>query len=327
MEIVSQKLHTILSFNLPFMIPIPDAIYDVKVGNRTASISTQRVRKKAVAGWSFSGGRMNLMFDKYGLSGFSHIEIKFPWKMPENKRGRQAVLFVDPHISAPRNKNKEIALKFVNRLIEVVRVFYDQFHLRKVSYSDVLSWKQLYWDGKRGVEVCSHMFDHGCGGIKLSVGKPLKEQIQEEERKLKTFRAVLRNANPIALESLFLANAKDAYIGEDFRMATVEAVNALEIVLYRYIRQRGQEFGISEDELQDFIVKVGLTGNFEVVLKMLTEGLEQPDDKVIGWCTGAIRTRNNILHKGFTDPSPSETESRIENIEKMIAYLIRVQTS
>lgn len=321
---MGQDLHTILSFDLPFKIPIPDGIYEVKVGNRRAPISTIQIHRKTVAGWSSSGGKLDFMFDKYGLSGFSRMEIKFPWKMPETEKGRQAVLFVDPHVSAPRNKNKEIALRFVNRLIEVVRVFYDQFHLRKVSYSDVLSWKQSYWDGRRRVEVGSHMFDHGCGGIRLAMGKPSKKQIEEQKTKLKSFRAILKNANPIALDSLFLANAKEACLEEDFRMATVEAVTALEIALYSFIRQRGKEAGISKKELENFIVKVGLTGNFKVVLKMLTEGREQPNDEVIGLCSGAIRTRNKILHEGLRDLSPSNTESRIKNIEEMIAYIIKV---
>ena len=82
----------------------------------------------------------------------------------------------------------------------------------------------------------------------------------------------------------------------------------------------------SEDELENFIVKAGLTGNFRIVLKMLTEGLTQPDEEVIEWCSGAITTRNKILHKGVREVSPSETEYRIKNIEKMINYLTRIST-
>lgn len=71
-------------------------------------------------------------------------------------------------------------------------------------------------------------------------------------------------------------------------------------------------------------MRVGLTGNFRIVLKMLTEGLEQPNEEAMSWCSGAIKTRNKILHKGLRDVSPSETEQRIMNIEKMIDYLTRI---
>ena len=308
------------------MIPIPDGIYEVRMGNRTALISTKKFWRKTIAGFSGSTGKVELMFDKYGVSGYTHVEIKFPWKMPKVERSRQVALFMEPHLSIPRNKNKEIAIKFVNRLIEVVRVVYNQFHLKNVRYSDVLSWQQYYWDGKKRTPAASHMLDHGCGGIRLAAGKISEEQARKEKEKLQKFSSILRNNTPIALEHIFLANAKDACLEEDFRIATLEAVTALEMVLYRFIRTRGKELKTSEDELENFIVKAGLTGNFRIVLKMLTEGLTQPDEEVIEWCSGAITTRNKILHKGVREVSPSETEYRIKNIEKMINYLTRIST-
>lgn len=297
------------------------------MGNRSALISTKQIRRKTVAGWGGQGGQVELMFDKYGASGYTHVEIKFPWEMQKRELGRQVALFVEPHISAPRNKNKEIAIKFLNRLIEVVRVVYDQFHLRNVRYSDILSWNQYYWDGKKRIPAGSHFFNHGCGGIKITAGKISEEKARKEIEKHQKMLNILKKDVPISLERLFLANAKDACLEEDFRMATVESVTALEMVLYRFIRSRGKELGLSEKELEDFIVKVGLTGNFKVVLRMLTEGLEQPDEDVIQWCTGAITTRNHILHRGLRNISPSETEKRIQNIEKMIDYLTRISTA
>jgi len=123
------------------------------------------------------------------------------------------------------------------------------------------------------------------------------------------------------ISKILLMNAKDAVLLEDFRLATLEAVTALETVLYRLIQERGEKIGISKEKLEDFIVKVGLTGNVEVVLKMLTEGLEQIDTDILELCKGAITTRNNILHEGLMDVPATETEKRILGIEKMILYL------
>lgn len=323
---MAQELHTILSFNLPFMIPIPDGIYEVKLGNRSVLISTKQIWRKSIGVFESPSGKVELMFDKYGMSGYTYVEIKFPWEMPKVDLGREVTLFVEPRISPPRNKNKEITIKFLNRLVEVVRIVYDNFYLRNVRYSDILSWNQFYWNGKKRIPAASFLLDHGCGGIKVTAGKMSEEQVRKETETLQRMRGILKNDTPIPLERIFLANAKDACLDEDFRMATLESVTALEIVLYQFIRSRGKELGISEEELEDFIVKVGLTGNLRIVLRMLTEGLEQPDREVTGWCSGAIRTRNKILHEGLRDISPSETEHRIENIEKMIDYLIRIQT-
>lgn len=328
-KVLSQELHTVLSFDLPFMIPIPDRIYEVKTGNRVALISTKKIWREKVSGFSSSSGRVELLFDKYGLSGFTSIKIKFPWKMPETARaaGRQVALFVEPHISAPRNKNKETAIKFVNRLIEVTRIVYGHFYLRNVGYPDILSWKQSYWDGQKTILAGLVIFDHGCGGIRATAGKMSEEQARKEKEKLQDFLSILKNDTSISLEHIFLANAKDACIQEDFRIATLEGVTALEIVLYRFIRSRGKELRIPVRGLEDFIVKVGLTGNLRIVLRMLTEGLEQLDSRIVGSCSGAIRTRNKILHKGLRDIPAKETEKRVKNIEKMINYLSRVSTA
>lgn len=319
---MSRNLHTIFSFNLPFIIPIPDRIYEVTMGSRSALILTKRVWRKQVAGFTSQTGRVQIMFDRYGISGYTHVEIKFPWKMPERNLGRQVTLFVEPHISAPRNKNKETAIKFLNRLIEAVRIVYDQFHLRNVRYSDILSWDEYYWDGKKRISAGSH-FDHGCGGIKATAGKMSEEQARKETEKLQRMRSILKNDIPIPLEQIFLANAKDACLEEDFQTATLEGVTALETALYRFIRSRGEQLGISSKDLEGFIVKMGLTGNFKIVLKMLTKGFEQPDEEVMRRCSEAIMTRNKILHERLRAISPSETEQRIQDIENMITYLTR----
>ena len=125
------------------------------------------------------------------------------------------------------------------------------------------------------------------------------------------------------LEQTFLAHAKDSSIEEDFRMAILKGVTALEMVLYRFIRSRGEQLGRLKEELDDSVVKVGQTGNVKKVLKMLTNGFEQPDEKVVRWCSSGILIRNKILHEGLRDITPSETEQIIQSVEKMIVYLTR----
>jgi len=78
---------------------------------------------------------------------------------------------------------------------------------------------------------------------------------------------------------------------------------------------------IVKAELKKVIATVGSTGNLDVVLKMLTNGLEQIDSDTINNCKGAITVRNNILHKGLRNVYSTDTEKRIISIQKMIDYL------
>jgi hypothetical protein len=71
------ELHTLLSFNLPFCIPIPDDKYEISLNGISAMISMKKISKNKV-GIVSSKDKMELMFDKYGISGYSNIIIKLP---------------------------------------------------------------------------------------------------------------------------------------------------------------------------------------------------------------------------------------------------------
>ena len=160
------------------------------------------------------------------------------------------------------------------------------------------------------------MFDHGYGETELTEGNMSEEKLQR-------MYSILKNGTPIPLEQTFLANAKDSSIEEDFRRAILEGVTALEMVLYRFIRSRGKQLEITKKDLDDTIIKMGQTGNIKKVLQRLTNGFEQPDEKVMNLCSNAISIRNKILHEDLSDITPSETEQIIQNVEKMMVYLTR----
>lgn len=314
---MSNQLHTILSFNIPFSIPAPDGIYAIAIDEREALISIRRIQREQVEGFTVGGtgtGTMQIQFDKYGRSSYSRVEIRFPWQMDLEEHGRNPLLLGN---IPPRRKCKELALKFVNRFIEVIRYVTEEYWVEPVRYQDILSFEQFYWDGKQRIRAGITLIDTGVGGIRLGTGHPF----QLSQEKIKQINALLRGGGELDISKILLMNAKNAILMEDFRLATLEAVTALETVLYDFVRKRGEQIGVSKERLEDFIVKVGLTGNLEIVLKILTEGLEQIDGDTLELCKGAIKTRNNVLHEGLMDVPSTETERRILSIEKMILYL------
>jgi hypothetical protein len=164
------------------------------------------------------------------------------------------------------------------------------------------------------------LLDTGVGGIKISKANPF----QVESETLNAIKDLLQHETPLESSILLLLNSKDACLQEDFRLAIIEAVAALEVVLYNFIRVQGKAIELTKDDLEGFIVKVGLTGNITMVLKMLTKGLEQIDDATLSACKGAIRIRNKILHEGYMNVGSTDTEKRILAINRMIDYLKRV---
>jgi len=314
---VSENVHTIFNFNLPFAIPVPDGLYEIFLGGKRADMVIKRVQRRDVAGFSGSGFAQ-IQFDKYGQSSFSQISMKFNWKLDLDEMGRTPLLLGTS--VPPRMRAKETVIRFLNRFIEVVRYTTQEFWVEHARYQDILSYGVTYWDGKQSIPARMTLLDTGVGGIKVSTANPF----QVEHDKLDSLTDILAHELLLDSDSMLLLNSKDACLQEDFRLAIIEAVAALEVVLYNFIRVQGRAIGLSKAELEDFIVKVGLTGNITTVMKMLTKGLEQIDDNTLRECKGAITIRNDILHRGLMDVASTDTEKRILAINLMVGYLRKI---
>ena len=310
---LSSNTETIFEFDLPYAIPVPDGSYSIKVGSRIGTLLIKRIQRDEVVGFRGSGN-FQLVFDKYGKSSLSKIQLTLPWIVNLKEEGRKPILLEK---GTARLKAKEKVLKILNQFIESVRYVTGEYWVEPARYQDILSYQIFYLDGQKKHPAMLTLIDSGVGGIAVGTDHPFK--ISDE--KIQQLNDVLVGKKELDISHIFLLNAKDASFQEDFRLATVEAVIALEMVLYKFILERGKKLGIPNGTLRNFIKETGLSGNMKVVLKMLTEGLPQIDDTVINNCKGAITARNKILHAGFRDVPSTVTEERIIEIEKMLTYL------
>jgi len=314
-SIPSGCTHTIFSFHLPSSIPIPDGIYDVRIGKKTADVDIRRIQHKSFGKVQFDPKVFTqLRYDKHGWSSHSFVQIKIPELVDASEAtGREPRIPEDSHA---RDKAKDIALKFVNRLIEVTRHVTWEYWVESKRYEDLLSFQLSYWDGAKIYPVVSEFFDFP-GGLNMSSDHPF----DMKPERLQELRTLLADDLGIDPARVFLLNSKDACLKEDYRLAIVEAVTALETSLYRFIRLRCRSLHLSEKDLEGFITIIGLYGTINVTLRIVTDGFEQIDDETIQQCNGAIAIRNKILHKGFRDVGATDTEQKIFAIEKMMDYL------
>jgi hypothetical protein len=303
---------TVFVFDLPYAIPLPDGLYQVKVGLHVGKIEIKRIQRQNI-GQLILSNNSQMPFDKYGRSSFSKIVMTLPWIVDFQERGRSPILFS----ITPRYRAKEIVLSFLNRFIETVRYVTGEYWVELERYQDIFNYETFYLDGIRRLSPTRiAIMENGVGGVTMGGSPPF----QMDEGKIRQLTDLLINESELDASRIFILNSKDACLQEDFRLAIIESVTALEIVLYKFIRQQGKKLEIPKRELNNFIIDVGLTGNISVVLKMLTKGLEQIDDEIIEKCKGAITIRNKILHEGFRDIS-TDTENRIIAIEQMLEYL------
>jgi len=311
--------HTIFSFRIPYAIPIPDGIYKVKMGEKIVEVALKRIQKNLQMVKLEADQIAQFEFDKYGRSSFSFVQMKFPYAMDLEEVGRRPLLLKD---AAPRNKAKETVLRCLNHFIEAVRFITEAYWMETVRYQDISEYDVSFWDGKNRYPATKWFLDSGAGALKIGVGPPFPI----EEEKMKRLGEILLNKSYIESSEIYLLNSKDACLLEDFRLAIIEGVVALEITLYMFIRKQGGKLGIPRARLNSLIKEIGLSGNISVVLKMLTQGLEQVDNETLKKCVGAIKIRNKILHEGLKDVSPKDTEEQIIAIEEMTRYLKKLLT-
>jgi hypothetical protein len=316
---IPENVHTVFRFKLPFPIPIPDGLYEISLSGKKADLVIKRVQRQSIEGFS-AKGYAQLKYDKYGRSSFSSISITFRCKIDVDENGRTPLILGE---IPPRRKSKETVIRFLNRFIDTVKFATKEFWVQRARYQDLSSYSVEYWDGKNLIPIDASILDTGVGGLMIGSTPPF----QVEKQVLEDIQEILSKETPLDSSSMLFLNSKDSCLQEDFRLAIVEAVAGLEVVLYNFIRVKGKMLQLSNEELDDFIIKVGLTGNITMVLRMLTQGIEQIDDSILRDCRGAIKIRNKILHEGFQDVGSTDTEKRVIAIGKMIDYLKRITPS
>jgi hypothetical protein len=320
-EQVPENVHTIFELALPFAIPVPDGLYELYEKEKRIELLIRRIQKDTGFSTS-SNGYVQMENDKYGRSAFSRICVDFPRKIDLMETGRTPIVLGNIPLP-PRKKSKEILIDLLNRFIEVVKYSTDTYWVEQVRYQDLMFYQAYYWDGKKRYPGVVSLLDTGTGGMKFGLGNPFSLDPQKLE-KLKTLLSTTTNLDS---SCMLLLSAKSACLEENHRLAVIEAVAGLEVVLYDFIHLKAKEAHLKKEDVTEFIRQIGLYGNITVVLKLLTNGLEQVSDDILKECTNAIHVRNSIMHKGLLIVDATIAEKRILAIEKMIEYLKRVTSA
>jgi len=205
----------------------------------------------------------------------------------------------------------------LNRFIETSRYVTEEFWVEPARYQDLLSYKAVYYDGKNQYPIKPSTTDSKTTEIKNKIEQTYKLNEKKHGQLINS----LKNEIELDPIKLFIMNAKNACLHEDFKNAIIQSVIALEIVLYQFIKFQGEKMKIPAKTLSSSIKEIGLTGNIFAILKILTVDHKQIDPEIIRDCKGAIKIRNKILHQGLRDIHSTDTEKRIISIEHLISYL------
>jgi len=236
-----------INFSLPFQV-VEDGDYTVSLQGQTAKISIRIASTEEhfekLTGFKIEksgGGTVSLTGDTRGISVISQVEILLPYISDE-------IYFL------------QIALEYLNRLLDVWRVATGKFWLKEsVSDGDIVSmnWEKRYPSGEKR----KGMFAFGLPGqIKVSV------RVKKTADALPQIIQYLIDETRIPLFQLLQLNAYNHYLERRFDLAIIEMNVALEDYTTRYIAKKLSDKSLSQREISRRLDK------YDTFHKMLDRG-------------------------------------------------------
>ena len=118
----------------------------------------------------------------------------------------------------PNDKAKEQILRFLNRFIETSRYITEEFWVEPARYQDLLSYKAVYYDGKNQYPIKLSSKDSNA----YEIGSKIEHPFKLDEKKYGQLVNSLENETELDPSKIFIMNAKDACLHEDFRNAIIQ---------------------------------------------------------------------------------------------------------
>jgi len=346
-KMLTNAVSTVVSFHIPFLLHLHDGTYEMKHDNKWIAIQLLRVNEPPEYTRKFFGIGMEfpqnaeIPKDRFGRLAHTFVTIFIPYKIMDDpntfifecpKCGTEveSLSTICPSCEATFKQDeakkpahsiiKRTALKFFNKFLEAYRFYSKEYHIEPIKNTDIVSFECDYSRKGKNYFGYKYLVDTGSGGIKSGSAFILDDRVHTE------LRDFLKQGSQIEIQELLLCNAKNHLLSEEYPLAIIEAVSALEIVLSDFIRTESKIAGISKGSAKRFIHDIGVSGEVKVVLKLLTKNETQLDDTTYSDCEGAITLRNNVVHKGLLDLDSVDVKRKVVSIEKMLRYVQTIRS-
>lgn len=306
----SRSVWTRVSLQLPFLIPVDDAVYEVVLRKKKSRIRTQRVQKLRLGLLQIQPDQSaDLKYDTRGTLSSTNVSIDLMGRLDTMSRRK------DEFFDSERFVVVEEALEYLNKFIDSIKQVTGIFSVPRLVYTDVLNVDFSYVEN--GENPVGKLMTTGTGSLGITQGRI--QYLSEEQNR--TLTQLLSIEAGFRLSNSFLMDSKASLLAEDYYLATVLAVVGLEVALSEFMRARAKKAGVNDNDLEEMIKNVGLKGGLGVITLFLRPEEPKPDSNLISDCRGAITVRNDIIHRGLRTVPRSETVKRIPAIETMISYL------
>ena len=304
---------TTIEFNLPYSI-IDEGIYEISLDGKLAKITVKKEMRNTsdlekIMGWKIStsnGGKVEVYPDSHGVSSFSKIKIELPYFFEDISRVEFLGNF-EKLIEIPSVKGE--CIKYLNRLIDVLRFKTNQYWIQPILEQDIL---QYNYDGIDDTGKPCHSFtmDMGAG-----LGYPLKT-IKTTEVKQEIL-DMLKNEGIIPFFNKYLLDAIRYFNSKQFNEVIITINIGLEILIINYTGMKARERKIHIDQsktLHKFIKK-----QFPKVFQISLEEDNPILWKKFDYVRDDLRTK--AIHRG-QKITPKEAYQAIEDSKEIVSWMM-----
>lgn len=299
---------SLIRFDLPFMINLPNSGYDISLDDIKATVTIERTNSSrnmpGLNNGVFLPNTTSVLGDRWGRLNYSKIRITFH----HDVFIRVSPLL--PYFLLPR------AVKAINRIFSVCRGIKGDHYIR-ISEQDIFSYDIFYF-GLDGVQI-DESVHVPFGSSVLSMGgasNPTNQELIEIEKILAT------NVQLPVFQELLL-DAWDYNFYGNYRAAAIEANTAFEVFIDDFIWNGYLQKGKTEKEIEK-ILEAGFMNLLCHHIKKLTGHDFTSTQEFNIWKTDAYKIRNDTIHKG-KKVSENESSKAITTVADTIKFILSLK--
>lgn len=310
----------IIEFTIPQAFA-DEGEYEVLLDDMTAKIAVELIQNDAslgnVGGMKVSttgSGRVSFSLDSFGIANVTKITIEFPKiissKLDENE--------INPKASSLAVKQE--CIRYVNRLIEVIRIYTKKYWLRYISEQDVLGYSSSQTDDNGKSSVTMSM-DFGSG---LSFPIQVLEQKGVHDKIIQS----LKTNQKISYDNNLYLDAIGYYFTRRFNTAVSMMYVGLEVGISNYIIIKLMQKKIPEEEIGNImknVLKSRISKILDFHLKENTGKSLKENDELWKKFEKIRNVRKSVIHPYPKILSQQEAYETLTGIQEILGWFYQDQ--
>jgi hypothetical protein len=294
---------SIVSFDLPYNIELPDGNYKVVHDSYSVLVNVVSNRRSGnVVGAPSNvvfAGHMTLMNDRWGRFHYTSV---------------RAVFEHSPSIPYDVTLDFEIldrAIGSINRIIDVVRYVTGDIILQKLARTDIFSYSIEHFDSN----------ENKLPGLALAINGSMRFNVSAiSDQHIAEISRMLASNEKISIPSQLLMDARDNHFYGNFRVAVTEAESAFEVFVQQFLVRKYRDQGKDDTRISQILDKTGFINLAQDHINKFLSGNFGSSPQYIEWKNKVYNLRKKVIHYGYT-PSVEESKDAVETVYKTIMFI------